>query len=150
MTVVAVGEQLGLRVAQPQAEVAQRPAVLALGARWGRRAPHGAVGLVSKVVHSASERVVAARQQDFTGGTSSTATAPASAAGASMGPPEFTGGNVERWALSTLQGYALQWGPPELPGGNWARRAARWAQRATLQWGRRNYPAETAARAARR
>ena len=87
---------------------------------------------------------------------------------ASMGPPEFTGGNTSFLAECVPWKVALQWGrrnspaetvgepesptaertasmgPPEFTGGNlWIVEESRMRAVGRLQWGRRNSPAET-------
>ena len=62
---------------------------------------------------------------------------------ASMGPPEFTGGNNENLQKRISNMESASMGPPEFTGGNW-RPAPCWASATfLLQWGRRNSPAET-------
>ena len=62
---------------------------------------------------------------------------------ASMGPPEFTGGNPpEDHAAGSLR-HAASMGPPEFTGGNAVIPTIDTILRRLLQWGRRNSPAET-------
>ena len=61
---------------------------------------------------------------------------------ASMGPPEFTGGNLAAADAFVGGGAVASMGPPEFTGGNIAR-LLKVSVSSVLQWGRRNSPAET-------
>ena len=61
---------------------------------------------------------------------------------ASMGPPEFTGGNSIDGGTLVADARASM-GPPEFTGGNTRIFGWRFTETPMLQWGRRNSPAET-------
>ena len=69
---------------------------------------------------------------------------------ASMGPPEFTGGNPPPPAAGGRRRQSLQWGRRNSPAETDHEWAETGPERGALQWGRRNSPAETALTSKRR
>ena len=63
--------------------------------------------------------------------------------GASMGPPELPGGNLNVAFGADLMKRMLQWGRRNYPAETWNLRVKHRDRIVALQWGRRNYPAET-------